>query len=97
VDALHAYLHRVNGCIFLGLAIIPWIGQRFRYAEDKHTVLAARVSVSLSFFFLFACLFVSLFDFKIYFITIQYISEQPATYLISLVLSGFGFSADAAD
>ena len=46
VDSLHAYLQRINGCIYLGLAVIPWIGQRFRYSEDKHTVLLARILVS---------------------------------------------------
>ena len=46
VDTLHAYLHRINGCMYLGLAIIPWIGQRFRYSEDKHTILMARLIVS---------------------------------------------------
>ncbi|KAK7088208.1 uncharacterized protein [Littorina saxatilis] len=50
VDPLHAYLHRINGCIFLGLAVIPWIGQRFRYSEDKHTVLISRVLCSLIWF-----------------------------------------------
>lgn len=42
VDSLHVYLHRINGCHYLGLAIIPWIGQRFRYSEDKHGVLMSR-------------------------------------------------------
>ena len=46
VNILHAYLHRINGCTYLGLAIIPWIGQRFRYSEDKHTILMARIIVS---------------------------------------------------
>ncbi|KAL8606196.1 hypothetical protein ACOMHN_053468 [Nucella lapillus] len=43
VDPLHTYLHRINGCVYLGLSNIPWIGQRYRYSEDKHTVLFARV------------------------------------------------------
>ena len=47
MDNLHAYLHRINGCIYISLAVIPWIGQRFRYSEDKHTVLMARVVVSV--------------------------------------------------
>ncbi|XP_076453170.1 uncharacterized protein LOC143288490 [Babylonia areolata] len=43
VDDLHAYLHRINGCMYLGLTNIPWIGQRYRYSEDKHTILVSRV------------------------------------------------------
>lgn len=50
LDPLHVYLHRVNGCFYLGMAIIPWIGHRFRYPEDKHTVLAARVVCLLIWF-----------------------------------------------
>ncbi|KAK7476610.1 hypothetical protein BaRGS_00032156 [Batillaria attramentaria] len=43
LDPLHIYLHRVNGAVMLGLACHTWVGQRFRYVEDKHSLLLTRL------------------------------------------------------
>lgn len=43
VEPLHAYLHRINGSMIAGAAVLPWIGQRFRYTDNKRSILTARV------------------------------------------------------